>query len=194
MYGHVAKLAEEIQKGANSVEGVEATLYQVPETLPQEVLTKMHAPPKNEAVPIVDVHKLPEADGFFFGFPTRFGNMPAQFKAFIDSTGSLWQQGALVGKPCGLFFSTGTQGGGQETTALTTLPNLIHHGMIFIPTAYTFGPGSFSMSEIKGGSAYGAGTLAGADGSRQPSKLELEIAFHQGQYTAKIAKKLKAPA
>lgn len=194
MYGHVAKLAEEILKGANSVEGVEATLYQVAETLPQEVLGKMHAPPQNDAVPLIDVHKLPEADGFLFGFPTRFGSMPAQFKAFIDSTGQLWQAGSLVGKPVGLFFSTASQGGGQESTALATIPNLVNHGMLFVPIAYTFGAGAFTLDEIKGGSAYGSGTYAGVDGSRQPTKLELEMAFHQGKYTAGVAKKLKAAA
>lgn len=193
MYGHVAKLAEEILKGANSVEGVEATLYQVPETLPAEVLGKMHAPPKNDAVPLIDVHTLPEADGYLFGFPTRFGTMPAQFKAFMDSTGQLWQKGALVGKPVGLFFSTASQGGGQETTALTTIPNLVNHGMLFVPLAYTFGAAAFTLDELKGGSAYGAGTYAGGDGSRQPTKLELEVAFHQGKYTAGVIKKLKGP-
>lgn len=191
MYGHVARLAEEILKGANSVEGVEATLWQVAETLPEEVLTKMHAPPKKD-VPILDVHNLPEADGFLFGFPTRYGNMAAQFKAFFDATGQLWQAQALAGKPAGFFYSTGTQGGGQETTALCAMPNLVNHGMLFVPIAYTFGGGMFEMGEVKGGSPYGAGTYANIDGSRQPTKLELEVAFHQGKYTAGIAKKLKA--
>ncbi|CAM6098984.1 unnamed protein product [Calypogeia fissa] len=192
MYGHVKKLAEEILKGANSVEGVEATLYQVPETLHHDVLAKMHAPPKDPHVPVIDVHKLPEADGFLFGFPTRYGSMAAQFKAFFDATGQLWQQQALAGKPAGFFFSSGTQGGGQETTALTSMTNLVNHGLLFVPIAYTFGAGMFEMNEVKGGSPYGAGTFAGIDGSRQPTKLELEVAFYQGKYTATIAKKLKA--
>ncbi|KAJ4793402.1 NAD(P)H dehydrogenase (quinone) [Rhynchospora pubera] len=189
MYGHVAKLAEEIQKGASSVEGVEATLWQVPETLPQEVLEKMHAPPKTD-VPIITPNQLPEADGLIFGFPTRFGMMCAQFKAFLDATGGLWQQQKLVGKPAGLFTSTGSQGGGQETTLLTAVTQLAHHGMIFVPTGYASGHGMFEIEKVKGGSPYGAGTLAG-QGSRMPTELELEQAFFQGKHIATVAKKLK---
>jgi len=192
MYGHVAKLAQEIQKGASSVEGVEAKLFQVPETLPAEVLGKMGAPPKTE-VPIITPSELTEADGIIFGFPTRFGMMAAQMKAFFDSTGGLWRGQELAGKPAGIFYSTGSQGGGQETTPLTTITQLTHHGMIFVPVGYTFGAGMFEMEQIKGGSPYGAGTFAG-DGSRQPSELELGQAFHQGKYFAGIAKKLKGSA
>jgi NAD(P)H dehydrogenase (quinone) len=191
MYGHVARLAEEIKKGADSVEGVEATLWQVPETMNAEILSKMGAPPKS-TVPIVDPLKLVEADGFLFGFPTRYGMMASQFKAFFDATGGLWRTQALAGKPAGLFFSSGSQGGGQETTALTAITQLAHHGMVFVPIGYTFGAGMFQMDEVKGGSPYGAGTFANIDGSRQPTKLELDVAFHQGKYTATIAKKLKA--
>ncbi|KAH8966362.1 hypothetical protein BDL97_03G021500 [Sphagnum fallax] len=189
MYGHVAKLAEEILKGANSVEGVEATLWQVPETLPEEVLLKMSAPPKPD-VPIIQPAQLADADGFIFGFPTRYGMMAAQFKAFLDATGGLWRTQALAGKPAGLFYSTGSQGGGQETTALTAITQLTHHGIIFVPVGYTFGAKMFELSEVKGGSPYGAGTYAG-DGTRQPSQIELEQAYHQGSYIAGIAKKLK---
>lgn len=189
MYGHIETLAKEIQKGANSVEGVEATLYQVAETLPHEVLSKMGAKPKSE-VPILDPKHLPDADGFLFGFPTRYGMMAAQFKAFLDATGGLWKAQSLAGKPAGIFISTGSQNGGQETTALTAITQLTHHGMIFVPIGYTFGAGMFELGEVKGGSPYGAGTLAG-DGTRQPTKLELEQAFHQGKYTAQIVKKLK---
>ncbi|CAM6127599.1 unnamed protein product [Calypogeia fissa] len=181
MYGHVKKLAHEVLKGANSVEGVEASLWQVPETLPQEVLDKMHAPPKDPEVPIIDVHKLPEADGYLFGFPTRYGCMAAQFKAFFDATGQLWMQQGLAGKTCGFFFSSAGQGGGQETTVLTSLPNIINHGMLFIPLANSFGPRMSTLEELRGGSPYGAGTYAGLDGSRQPTPLELEIACHQGK-------------
>jgi NAD(P)H dehydrogenase (quinone) len=190
MYGHIETLAKEIQKGANSVEGVEATLYQVPETLPQEVLTKMGAPPKSE-VPHLAPSDLPEADGFLFGFPTRYGMMAAQFKSFLDATGGLWRTQSLAGKPAGIFISTGSQNGGQETTALTAITQLTHHGMIFVPIGYTFGAGMFEMNEVKGGSPYGSGTFAG-DGTRQPTKTELAQAFHQGKYTAEIVKKLKA--
>ncbi|KAJ6837618.1 NAD(P)H dehydrogenase (quinone) FQR1-like [Iris pallida] len=189
MYGHVEKLAEEIKKGASSVEGVEAKLWQVAETLPEEVLGKMGAPPKSD-VPIITPDELAKADGIIFGFPTRFGMMAAQFKAFLDSTGGLWRAQQLAGKPAGIFYSTGSQGGGQETTPLTAITQLVHHGMIFVPVGYTFGAGMFEMEEVKGGSPYGAGTFAG-DGSRLPSDLELKLALHQGQYFATIAKKLK---
>lgn len=190
MYGHVEKLAEEIRKGAASVEGVEAKLWQVPETLPQEVLAKMSAPPKSE-VPIITPNDLAEADGLIFGFPTRFGMMAAQFKAFLDSTGGLWREQRLAGKPAGIFLSTGSQGGGQETTALTAVTQLAHHGMIFVPVGYTLGADMFGLDEPRGGSPYGAGTFAG-DGSRVPSEVELKQAFHQGKYIAGIAKKLKS--
>ena len=144
----------------------------------------MHAPPKSD-VPVIDPLKLPEADGILFGFPTRFGTMPAQVKALFDATGSLWAKGALAGKPAGFFFSTGSQNGGQETTALTSIPNLVHHGMVFVPLGYTT-PLLFPNDEIRGGSSYGAGTIAGGDGSRQPSERELGIAQHQGEYFAKF--------
>ncbi|GAB2231486.1 hypothetical protein Droror1_Dr00010494 [Drosera rotundifolia] len=191
-YGHVEKLAQEIKKGADTVEGVEATLWQVSETLPKEVLLKMGAPPKSD-VPIIQPNDLPEADGILFGFPTRFGMMASQFKAFFDGTGGLWRTQQLAGKPAGIFYATGSQGGGQETTPLTAITQLVHHGMIFVPIGYTFGAGMFEMSNVVGGTPYGAGTYAG-DGSRQPSELELGKAFHQGQHFATIAKKLKTAA
>ncbi|KAL5731072.1 NAD(P)H dehydrogenase (quinone) [Ranunculus cassubicifolius] len=150
----------------------------------------MYAPPKSD-VPIISAHDLTEADGIIFGFPTRFGMMAAQMKAFIDSTGGLWRTQGLAGKPAGIFYSTGSQGGGQETTPLTAITQLVHHGMIFVPIGYTFGAGMFEMGEVKGGSPYGAGTFAG-DGTRQPTELELATAFHQGKYIAGITKKLKA--
>ncbi|KAK4589665.1 hypothetical protein RGQ29_020293 [Quercus rubra] len=181
-YGHVERLAEQIKKGAESVEGVEAKLWQVPETLSDEVL--------GNDVPVITPGELAEADGLLFGFPTRYGTMAAQFQAFIDSTGSQWRTQELVGKPAGLFYSTGSQGGGQETTPLTAITQLVHHGMIFVPIGYTFGAGMFEMEKVRGGSPYGAGTYAG-DGSRQPSELELDLAFHQGKYFAGISKKLK---
>ncbi|KAH1218519.1 putative NAD(P)H dehydrogenase (quinone) FQR1-like 1 [Glycine max] len=166
--------------------------HDVPETLLDEVLGKMSAPPKSD-VPVITPNELSEADGFVFGFPTRFGMMAAQFKAFLDATGGLWRAQQLAGKPAGLFYSTGSQGGGQETTALTAITQLVHHGMIFVPIGYTFGAGMFEMEKVKGGSPYGAGTYAG-DGSRQPSELELQQAFHQGKYIAGITKKLKQAA
>ncbi|CBI18659.3 probable NAD(P)H dehydrogenase (quinone) FQR1-like 1 [Vitis vinifera] len=192
MYGHVEKLAQEIKKGAESVEGVEVKLWQVPETLPEDVLGLMGAPPKSD-VPVIKPNELSEADGFIFGFPTRFGMMAGQFKAFLDATGALWRTQQLAGKPAGLFYSTGSQGGGQETTPLTAITQLVHHGMIFVPIGYTFGAGMFEIEQVKGGSPYGAGTYAG-DGSRQPSEIELAQAFHQGMYIAGITKKLKGTA
>ncbi|KAJ4817225.1 NAD(P)H dehydrogenase (quinone) [Rhynchospora pubera] len=189
MYGHIEELAKEIQKGASSVNGVEAKLWQVSETLSQDVLENMNAPPKSN-VPVISPNKLPEADGFVFGFPTRFGMMCAQFKAFLDSTGGLWQQQRLVGKPAGLFTSTASQGGGQETTVLTAVTQLAHHGMIFVPTGYASGIGMFDMAKVKGGSPYGAGTFA-MPADRVPTELELQQAFFQGKHIATIAKKLK---
>ncbi|KAF5948749.1 hypothetical protein HYC85_014706 [Camellia sinensis] len=148
---------------------------QVPETLHDEVLSKMSAPPKSD-VPIITPGELAEADGFIFGFPTRFGMMAAQFKAFLDATGGLWRTQQLAGKPAGIFYSTGSQGGGQETTALTAITQLVHHGMIFVPIGYTFGAGMFEMETVKGGSPYGAGTYAG-DGSRQPTGARVGAGF-----------------
>uniref|UniRef100_A0A3Q7F4P6 NAD(P)H dehydrogenase (quinone) n=1 Tax=Solanum lycopersicum TaxID=4081 RepID=A0A3Q7F4P6_SOLLC len=189
MYGHVEKLAQEIKKGAASVEGVEAKLWQ--KLFQKRFLERWVDQQKR--CPIITPNDLAEADGFVFGFPTRFGMMAAQFKAFLDATGGLWRTQQLAGKPAGLFYSTGSQGGGQETTALTAITQLVHHGMIFVPIGYTFGAGMFEMEKIKGGSPYGAGTFAG-DGSRQPTDLELEQAFHQGKHIATIAKKLKGSA
>ncbi|XP_071724264.1 probable NAD(P)H dehydrogenase (quinone) FQR1-like 3 [Rutidosis leptorrhynchoides] len=190
LYGHVEIMAREVQRGANDVEDVEATLWQVPETLSELILQKMKAPPKPSDVPVIAPNQLAEADGFLFGFPSRFGVMAAQCKAFFDATDELWATQALAGKPAGIFWSTGFHGGGQELTALTAVTQLAHHGMIFVPLGYTFGSGMFEMNQVKGGSSYGAGTYA-ADGSRQPTELELKQAFHQGKYLAEIAKKLK---
>lgn len=190
MYGHVETIAQEIYKGASSLEGVEATLWQVPETLPDNVLEKTKAPPRNE-VPIITPEQLGEADGFIFGFPSRFGMMAAQFKAFFDSADDLWRSQKLAGKPAGIFWSTGFHGGGQENTALTAITQLAHHGIIFVPLGYTFETDMFQVNEVKGGSTYGSGTYAG-DGSRQPTSIELEKAFYQGKYVANITKKLKS--
>ncbi|KAJ7536937.1 hypothetical protein O6H91_12G089200 [Diphasiastrum complanatum] len=191
MYGHVETMAKKIKEGVQSVEGVEAYLFRVPETLHQDVLDKMHAPPKDETVPIITANDLPDADAFLFGFPTRYGTMPAQMKAFFDSTGQLWQSQKLAGKPAGIFVSTGTQGGGQETTAWTAITQLVHHGMLFVPIGYTFGASMFKLDETRGGSPYGAGTYAG-DGTKQPTELELAFAEHQGKYTAGIVKRLSS--
>ncbi|XP_073038796.1 probable NAD(P)H dehydrogenase (quinone) FQR1-like 2 [Primulina eburnea] len=190
MYGHVEGLARRMKRGVEMTPGVDAVLYRVPETLPDEVLCKMQAPPKDDSIPVIgSPDDLATADGFLFGFPTRYGCMAAQMKAFFDSTGQLWREQKLAGKPAGFFVSTGTQGGGQETTAWTAITQLAHHWMLFIPIGYTFGGGMFKMDSIRGGTPYGAGVYAG-DGTREPSETKLSIAEHQGKYMADIVKRL----
>jgi len=192
MYGHIKTMADEVKKGLEAG-GATVTMFQVAETLPEEVLKKMGAPAK-ASDPVMDYSKLdslPDFDGFIFGFPTRFGMMCAQFKAFLDSTGGLWMAGKLAGKPCSCFTSTGTQGGGAETTILTAVTQLTHHGMLFVPIGYST-QDILNMDEMHGGSPYGAHTLAGGDGSRQPSDIEKRIAVHQGTHCAGLFKKLTA--
>jgi len=181
MYGHIKQLAEAEKAGLKEV-GIEADLYQVAETLPEEVLAKMHAPPKATDVPVIDPAKLEEYDAFLFGIPTRYGNFPAQWKAFWDSTGGQWAKGGYWGKYAGIFVSSGTPGGGQESTAIAAMSTLTHHGIIFVPLGYkTAFPQLANLSEARGGSPWGAGTFAAADGSRQPTPLELELATIQGK-------------
>lgn len=180
MYGHITQLAEAEKAGIEAAGG-SATILQVPETLPEEVLGKMHAAPKPN-YPIITAPELKNYDAFLFGIPTRYGNFPGQWKAFIDTTGGLWGEGALSGKYAGLFISTGTQGGGQEITALNAMSTLAHHGIIYVPFGYKHAfPILASNEEVRGGSPWGAGTFAGADGSRQPSAKELEIATIHGK-------------
>jgi len=180
MYGHIAKLAEAEKEGLKKA-GIEADIFQVPETLPEEVLTKMHAAPKT-SYPVVDGKILESYDAFLFGIPTRYGNFPAQWKAFWDTTGGQWGSGAFWGKYGGVFVSSGTQGGGQESTAIAALSTLTHHGIIYVPLGYkTSFPVLTNLGEIRGGSPWGAGTFSAADGSRQPSALELELATIQGE-------------
>mmetsp|Transcript_18869 Transcript_18869/g.55366 ORF Transcript_18869/g.55366 Transcript_18869/m.55366 type:complete len:200 (+) Transcript_18869:92-691(+) len=186
-YGHIRKLAESIKKGLEAG-GATVDVFQLPETLSEEILTKMGAPPKADD-PVITVDKLTEYDGFMFGLPGRYGQFPAQFKSFWDSTGSLWGAGKLIGKAAGVFVSTGTQNGGQETIGLTLVPQLAHHGIIFVPLGYQ-DPRVFSYEEAHGASPYGAGTLAGSDGSRQPSELELGVAETQGKAFATVVAKL----
>ncbi|KAF9071355.1 flavoprotein-like protein [Rhodocollybia butyracea] len=189
MYGHVAKLAEAEKAGIESAGG-SVTIFQVPETLPQEVLTKMHAPGKHD-YPTIDADKLVEFDAFLFGIPTRYGNFPAQWKVFWDTTGKLWGSGGLTGKYVSVFFSTASLGGGQETTALNAMSTFVHHGMVFVPFGYSHAfPQLSSVDEVRGGSAWGAGTIAGAAGQRQPSALELEIATIQGKEFYKTLSKV----
>ncbi|RKP05801.1 NAD(P)H:quinone oxidoreductase, type IV [Thamnocephalis sphaerospora] len=182
-YTHVQKLAEGLKRGAERVANVDVNILQVAETLPEEVLAKMGAPAKPENVPVATPDDLVSADGILLGFPTRFGMVPAQMKAFLDSTGGLWATGALRGKQAGLFFSTNTQHGGQETTAFTLLPYLAHQGLQYVPFGYGH-PAMQKNTEVIGSSPYGAGIIAGVEGD-SPSKTELEIAEAQGEYFAK---------
>ncbi|KAF2754266.1 flavo protein WrbA [Pseudovirgaria hyperparasitica] len=182
MYGHIKQLADAEKKGIEAAGG-SVTVYQVPETLSDEVLGKMHAPAKSSDVPVLtDVNTLKEYDAFLFGIPTRYGNFPAQWKVLWDKTGGLWSQGALWGKYAGLFVSSGTPGGGQESTAIAAMSTLAHHGLIYVPLGYKVAGDLLSdVSELHGGSPWGAGTFAGSQGQRQPSPKELEIAERQGK-------------
>ncbi|KAF8960442.1 flavoprotein-like protein [Flammula alnicola] len=189
MYGHVAKLAEAEKAGVEKAGG-KAEIYQVAETLPQEILTKMYAPAKPD-YPIITPDILVTFDAFIIGIPTRYGNMPAQWKAFWDSTGALWAGGKLAGKYAGVFISTAGAGGGQESTALATLSTFTHHGILYVPFGYSHAFAQLSnLSEVRGGSPWGAGTFSGPDGSRQPSALELEVATIQGESFYKIVSKV----
>ena len=193
MYGHVYRMAEAVAAGAREDAGVELTLFQVPELVPDEILEKSGAKGARKAfahVPLARVEQLPDADAIIFGTPTRFGNMAAQMRNLLDQTGGLWARGALVGKVGSVFASTATQHGGQETTITSFHSTLLHHGMIIVGVPYT-AAGLNHMKEITGGTPYGASTLAGSDGSRQPSENELEIARFQGRHVAEIAKRLK---
>lgn len=193
LYGHTYKLAEAIAEGARSVPNTEVELLQVPETLPEAVLEKMGAVEAKKAfahIPVADPKKLAEADGLLFGTGTRYGSASAQLQAFFDSTGGLWQKGALVGKAGGGFVSTATQHGGQETTLINMHTFLLHQGMVVVGVPYASEELS-NLDAISGGSPYGSGTIAGPQGERQPTANELAIARFQGKHTAQIAAKLK---
>lgn len=192
MYGHVHKMAQAVADGVKQVSGAEVSLYQVAELIPDATLEKYGAKTARASfanVPVASVDKLAEADAIIFGTPTRFGNMAAQMRNFLDQTGALWGKGALVGKVGSVFASTGTQHGGQETTITSFHSTLLHHGMVIVGVPYTES-GLTYMGEISGGTPYGATTLAGSDGSRQPSENELKIARFQGKHVAEIATKL----
>jgi NAD(P)H dehydrogenase (quinone) len=188
MYGHVETLAKAVAEGARSVKDVEVTIKRVPELMTKEAALNAGAKLDQEA-PIATTNELPNYDAIIFGTPTRFGNMASQMRNFLDQTGGLWLKGSLIGKAGSVFTSTGTQHGGQETTITSFHSTLLHHGMVIVGTPYSC-QALLNMSEITGGSPYGAGTLAGGDGSRQPSENELTIARFQGEHVAKIAKKL----
>ena len=189
-YGHVEKMAEAVAEGARKVSGATVTLKRVPETVPAETAQQAHFKLDQKA-PVATVDELADYDAIIFGAPTRFGNMAAQMRNFLDQTGGLWMKGGLVGKVGSVFVSTATQHGGQETTITSFHSTLFHHGMIVVGVPYAC-QNLLNMSEITGGTPYGASTLAGADGSRQPSENEVSIARFQGEHVAKIAAKLSA--
>ena len=193
-YGHIYRLAQAIVNGAKQVEGAEVLIKQVPEILPEDVLKKTgvyEAHKAFEHIPVAEPEDLKDADAIIFGTPTRFGNMTSQMKAFLDSTGQLWQEGALIGKVGSVFTSSATQHGGQESTILNFHTTLLHHGMVIVGLPYSF-QGQMKTDEITGGSPYGISTIAGGDGSRLPSENELEGAAFQGKHIAEITKKLIA--
>jgi NAD(P)H dehydrogenase (quinone) len=193
MYGHVYKMAQAIVAGTKLVNEVEASLYQVPELVPQEILEKSGAAKIRATfshIPLAKTEFLTKADAIIFGVPTRFGNMCAQMRNFLDQTGGLWAKGALIGKIGSVFGSTGTQHGGQETTLTSFHTTLLHHGMIIVGVPYS-AKGLMEMREVSGGTPYGATTLANADNSREPSENELQVAKFQGEHVAKITKALK---
>ncbi|HEY9066786.1 MAG TPA: NAD(P)H:quinone oxidoreductase [Burkholderiaceae bacterium] len=186
-YGHIETMAQAVAEGARSA-GAEVVIKRVPELVPEAVAKASHFK-LDQAAPVATVDELPEYDAIIFGVPTRFGNMAAQMKNFLDQTGGLWFAGKLVGKVGSVFASTATQHGGQESTILSTHTVLLHQGMIIVGLPYAWA-GQMKLDEITGGSPYGATTIAGGDGSRQPSANELEGARFQGRHVAEIAAKL----
>ena len=192
MYGHMYQMAQAAAEGAKSVKGAEVTIKRAPETLTKDVLSQMGAAEAQKAqssVEVCTVEDLAAADGIIFGTPTRFGEMCGQMRQFMDSTGGLWMKGALVGKVGSVMASSNTQHGGQESTIISFHSTLLHQGMVIAGLPYTF-QGQMGVAEITGGSPYGAATIAGTQGERQPSKNELEAAKYQGRYTARLAEKL----
>jgi NAD(P)H dehydrogenase (quinone) len=186
-YGHVETLAGTVAEGAGSA-GASVTIKRVPELMAEDV-AKAAGAKLDQAAPIADPNELGDYDGILFGSPTRFGNMTAQMRNFLDQTGALWQKGALVGKPGGVFTSTASQHGGQETTITSFHTTLLHHGMVIVGVPYAI-PEIMNVAEMSGGTPYGASTIAGGDGARQPSANERAIARYQGSHFAGIAKKL----
>ena len=193
-YGHIQQMAAAIAEGVREVNGAEAILRRVPETLSPDVIAAMGAEDAQKAqaqVPVATVEELAEADAVIFGTPTRFGNMCGQMRQFLDATGQLWATGALVGKAGSVFTSSATQHGGQESTLLSFHTTLLHHGFVVVGLPYSF-QGQMGVEEVTGGSPYGATTIAGGSGERMPSENELAGARFQGRHVAEIAAKLAA--
>jgi len=186
-YGHVEQMAYAVAEGARG-SGAEVVVKRVPELVPEDVARQNHFKLDQQA-PVATVEELPQYDGIIFGTPTRYGNMASQMKQFIDQTGGLWMKGALVGKVGSVFTSTASQHGGQETTLTSFHTVLFHHGMVVVGLPYAF-QGQGGVEAVKGGTPYGASTIADSDGSRQPSQIELDGARFQGRHVATIAGKL----
>lgn len=192
MHGHTWRLAEAEAAGASEVAGAEVKLLQVPETLTPEIIEKAGGTETRKQfahIPVATLADLANVDALIIGTPTRFGNMCGQMRAFFDGTGALWMEGALAGKVGSVFTSTASQHGGQETTVISSIFTLMHHGMIIVGVPFTE-PGLLNMAEISGGTPYGATTICDHDGSRMPSENELTIARSQGRRVAQIASKL----
>ncbi len=187
MYGHIETMARAVAEGAEKVNNVEVTVKRVPETMNAERFAEVGGKAQNADV--ATPQELANYDAIIFGTPTRFGNMAGQMRTFLDQTGGLWASGALYGKIASVFSSTGT-GGGQEQTITSTWTTLAHHGMVIVPIGYATQE-LFDTTQVHGGTPYGATTIAGGDGSRQPSQEELTIARYQGEYVAGLAAKLK---
>lgn len=188
-YGHIEAMASAVAEGVREA-GAQVTIKRVPELVPEEI-ARSSGIKLDQAAPIATVAELPEYDAIIFGTPTRFGNMASQMRNFLDQTGGLWAKGALIGKVGSVFASTATQHGGQETTITSFHTTLLHHGMVIVGVPYSETRQTI-MSEITGGSPYGATTIAAGDGSRKPSENELAIARFQGRHVAAIAEKLAA--
>ena len=183
-YGHIETMANAVAEGARSVEGVEVSLKRVPELVPEEIARKSNYK-LDQSAPIANPPELADYDAIIVGTPTRYGNMSAQMKNFLDQTGALWVSGALVGKVGSVFTSTASQHGGQETTLIATQIVLQHLGMVIVGLPYSF-PGQTRLDEITGGTPYGATTISAGDGSRQPTQNELDGARFQGRHVAEI--------
>ena len=192
MYAHVYRLAEAVVAGAKEAPDTEVSIHQAPELIPDDKLEASGAKAAREAfahVPVAEPAQLADADAILFGTPTRFGNMCAQMRNFLDQTTQLWLKGALIGKVGSVFASSNTQHGGQESTILSFHNTLLHHGFVIVGLPYSF-QGQMRSDEITGGSPYGASTIAGAKGDRMPSENELAAARFQGKHVATIAGKL----
>ena len=188
MYGHIERMAQAVAEGAGAVPGADVTIKRVPETMPDEAFRQAGGK-TGQPAPIAEPNELANYDAIVFGTPTRFGNMSGQMRNFLDQLGGLWMSGALIGKVGSVFTSSATQHGGQESTILTFHPTLLHLGMVIVGLPYSE-QRQMGLDEIKGGSPYGASTIAGGKGERQPSEQELGMAQFQGRHVATLAAKL----